>query len=162
MVQHLDHSAADFEQRFSAFLGAKRETSADVNAVVADIIAAVRTRGDAALCELTKKFDRFACTPDDLRVRPADVDAAVAECDRDTLDALRFAADRIAGVFVPIVMGVALITFIVWLLVGPDPALNFAFVAAVSVLLIACPCAMGLATPQFPGLNQPTSMAFRP
>jgi Cu+-exporting ATPase len=60
---------------------------------------------------------------------------------------IQLLADRIAGVFVPIVMGVALITFIVWLLVGPDPALNFAFVAAVSVLLIACPCAMGLATP---------------
>ncbi|TNF71554.1 MAG: heavy metal translocating P-type ATPase, partial [Acidobacteria bacterium] len=56
-------------------------------------------------------------------------------------------ADRIAGVFVPIVIAVALATFVVWLIVGPDPRLNFAFVAAVSVLVIACPCAMGLATP---------------
>ncbi len=56
-------------------------------------------------------------------------------------------ADRIAGVFVPIVMGVALLTFAVWLWLGPTPALSHAFVAAVSVLLIACPCAMGLATP---------------
>ena len=56
-------------------------------------------------------------------------------------------ADKIAGIFVPIVLGVAVITFGVWLVWGPTPALSFAFVAAVSVLLIACPCAMGLATP---------------
>ena len=56
-------------------------------------------------------------------------------------------ADRIAAVFVPIVLLVALLTFVGWLLLGPPPELRFAFVAAVSVLLIACPCAMGLATP---------------
>jgi Cu+-exporting ATPase len=56
-------------------------------------------------------------------------------------------ADRIAGVFVPVVIGIAALTFAVWLLIGPSPTLNYAFVAAVSVLVIACPCAMGLATP---------------
>jgi len=56
-------------------------------------------------------------------------------------------ADRIAGVFVPIVMLVATLTFLAWLALGPTPALSHAFVAAVSVLVIACPCAMGLATP---------------
>jgi Cu+-exporting ATPase len=56
-------------------------------------------------------------------------------------------ADRIAAVFVPVVMAVALLTFLVWLWAGPEPTLSFAFVTAVSVLLIACPCAMGLATP---------------
>jgi Cu+-exporting ATPase len=55
--------------------------------------------------------------------------------------------NRITLWFVPAVMGVALVTFVTWLLVGPDPALSFALVASVAVLIIACPCAMGLATP---------------
>ena len=55
--------------------------------------------------------------------------------------------NRITLWFVPAVMAIAVITFVAWLLVGPDPALSFALVAAVAVLIIACPCAMGLATP---------------
>ena len=56
-------------------------------------------------------------------------------------------ADRVVGVFVPAVLAVAALTFAVWMLVGPEPRLTFALVAAVSVLIIACPCAMGIATP---------------
>jgi len=56
-------------------------------------------------------------------------------------------ADRIAGVFVPIVMAVALVTFALWLLWGPRPAFLYALSSFVAVLVIACPCALGLATP---------------
>src|SRR5215208_2549081 len=56
-------------------------------------------------------------------------------------------ADRISAVFVPAVIGVAAATFVVWLLFGPEPALTFALLNTVAVLIIACPCAMGLATP---------------
>lgn len=55
--------------------------------------------------------------------------------------------DRVTGWFVPAVMAIAVLTFAVWYLFAPDPALGMALVAAVSVLIIACPCAMGLATP---------------
>src|SRR5438128_4254839 len=55
--------------------------------------------------------------------------------------------DTVAGYFVPAVIGVAIITFVVWSIVGPAPAMAYALVNAVSVLIIACPCALGLATP---------------
>jgi Cu+-exporting ATPase len=56
-------------------------------------------------------------------------------------------ADIVSGYFVPAVIGIAAISFVVWLLVGPEPRLTYALIAAVSVLIIACPCALGLATP---------------
>jgi P-type Cu+ transporter len=56
-------------------------------------------------------------------------------------------ADEVAGWFVPVVIGVAALTFVVWLVWGPSPAFSYALITAVAVLIIACPCALGLATP---------------
>lgn len=56
-------------------------------------------------------------------------------------------ADRVAGIFVPIVMGLAVLTFAIWYFWGPSPSLTFAFLNFVAVMIIACPCALGLATP---------------
>ncbi len=69
---------------------------------------------------------------------------AQAQRSRAPIQAL---ADRVAGYFVPAVVGVSILAFVVWLLIGPSPSLAFAVVAAISVLIIACPCALGLATP---------------
>lgn len=67
-----------------------------------------------------------------------------AQADKLPIQAL---VDKVTNWFVPAVMLAALATFLVWFIVGPDPALTFALVNAVAVLIIACPCAMGLATP---------------
>ncbi|PYB44003.1 haloacid dehalogenase [Legionella pneumophila] len=56
-------------------------------------------------------------------------------------------ADTVAGWFVPVVILIAVLAFIVWAIYGPEPAFSYALIAAVSVLIIACPCALGLATP---------------
>jgi len=60
---------------------------------------------------------------------------------------IQMMADKIASIFVPAVIFIAIITFYVWQFLGPEPTLNYAFINSVSVLLIACPCAIGLAAP---------------
>ncbi len=60
---------------------------------------------------------------------------------------IQMAVDKVTAWFVPAVIGIAVLTFLVWLVIGPEPAYTYGLVAAVAVLIIACPCAMGLATP---------------
>jgi Cu+-exporting ATPase len=72
--------------------------------------------------------------------------AMVASAQRSRAPIQRL-ADRVSAVFVPIVMGIAVATFVIWALVGPEPRLSHGLINAVAVLIIACPCALGLATP---------------
>lgn len=95
MPQFLSSSDADFEAQFVALLGAKREDSPDVDHIVADIIADVRARGDAAVLELTAKFDRFDVTADTLRFTEAEIAAECAKVSDEDRAALELAAARI-------------------------------------------------------------------
>ncbi len=95
MAIRLDARAADFAEKFRAFLDTKREASADVETTVRAIVADVVARGDQALRDYTQKFDGFDLNSVGLRVTPEEVDAAFKHCRRDVLDALQFARDRI-------------------------------------------------------------------
>ena len=95
MPLRLDAQAPDFADRFRAFLDVKREASPDVEATVRAIIADVAERGDAALIDYTRKFDRIDLTTVGLRVGAAEIEAAEKACDPQALAALTLARDRI-------------------------------------------------------------------
>ena len=95
MPLELDSSASGFAADFARFLAAKRELAADVDAAVAAILDEVRARGDAALIELTKRFDRLDLDAARLAVSPAEIAAAARACSPAALSALRLAHERI-------------------------------------------------------------------
>jgi histidinol dehydrogenase len=95
MPVRLDRSSADFTERFAGFLATKREVAADIEAATRAIVNDVATRGDAALIEATRKFDRLDLNAGGLRVTAAEIEAAVKACDAATLQALEFARNRI-------------------------------------------------------------------
>ncbi len=86
---------AGFEAGFQALLGAKRESAADVDAAVAAIIDDVAARGDAALLDYTRQFDRLELTANGLRLTPGEIAAGADAAPADTVAALRLAAERI-------------------------------------------------------------------
>jgi P-type Cu+ transporter len=102
-----------------------RATGGTVNGTGAFVLKAERVGADTLLARIVKM---------------------VSEAQRSRAPVQRL-ADRVSAVFVPAVIGIALLTFLVWALVGPQPRLAYALVNAVAVLIIACPCALGLATP---------------
>ncbi|MBR3370798.1 MAG: histidinol dehydrogenase [Rhodobacteraceae bacterium] len=95
MPVFLDSRDADFETAFCSLLGAKREESVDVDDTVAAIIADVRKRGDAAVIELTAKFDKLDLTPDTLAFSSDEIDAECARVPDEERAALELAAARI-------------------------------------------------------------------
>jgi histidinol dehydrogenase len=95
MPKTLHTSDPGFEAAFTALLAEKREVSEEVDTVVRAIISDVRTRGDAALIDLSLKLDGVDLAKTGIAVTTAEVEAAVAQCSKETLDALAFAADRI-------------------------------------------------------------------
>jgi histidinol dehydrogenase len=91
----LNASDPNFETAFQILLDGKRDNETDVSDVAAGIIADVRARGDAAVLELTEKFDRVALTAERMRLSEAEIAQARGQCDPETLDALALAARRI-------------------------------------------------------------------
>ena len=95
MVRRLHQSSPTFDADFAALLAMKREVSEDVNAVAAEIIADVRERGDAALIDYTRKFDRLDLETVGIAIGQDEIDAAVAQVDQRTMEALELAHQRI-------------------------------------------------------------------
>ncbi|MCC5989600.1 MAG: histidinol dehydrogenase [Pararhodobacter sp.] len=95
MPHFLNSRECGFAPALAALMGAKREDSPDVDETVARIIADVRARGNAALIELTAKFDRLVLTPDTLAFSPAEIEAECARVPDDEREALELAAQRI-------------------------------------------------------------------
>ena len=95
MAVTLVQSEAGFEERFAAFLSTKRESSPDVDATVREIIARVRAEGDAALIDYTRKFGGGDLVTLGIAVSKEDIAAAYSAADSETIEALKFARDRI-------------------------------------------------------------------
>ena len=95
MPSFLNTKDADFEARFNTLLGQKREDSPDVDDAVAAIIADVRARGDAAVLDLTARFDKLALTPETMAFNKAEIEAEIAKVAPEDRAALELAAERI-------------------------------------------------------------------
>ncbi len=118
----------------------------DESAITGESIPVEKNVGDKAVCATINKNGSFK-----FRAEKVGEDTTLAQIIRLVEDAsgskapIAKLADKVAGVFVPVVILIALIAFVVWLVIGKD--LNFAISIAIAVLLISCPCALGLATP---------------
>ncbi len=123
-------------------------SSLDESLVTGESMPVTKTTGDTVIGGTINQTGSLVMVADKVGrdTMLARIVAMVAEAQRSRAP-IQGMADRVAGVFVPVVIGIAVIAFIVWALVGPDPRLAHGLIVAVAVLIIACPCALGLATP---------------
>ncbi len=123
-------------------------SSLDESMITGESLPVEKTKGDSVIGATLNKMGAFK-----FEARKVGKETALAQIIKLVEEAqgskapIQRLADQIAAVFVPAVIGIALATFAVWMIFGPQPAFNFAFVNFVAVLIIACPCALGLATP---------------
>ncbi|RAK57088.1 heavy metal translocating P-type ATPase [Phenylobacterium deserti] len=122
--------------------------SIDESMVTGESLPVTKQAGDPVVGGSINKTGSFVMRADRVGADTllAQIVQMVAQAQRSRAPIQRL-ADRVSGWFVPAVLAVALAAFVGWALVGPEPRLSYALVAAVSVLIIACPCALGLATP---------------
>jgi Cu+-exporting ATPase len=122
--------------------------SLDESMVTGESMPVTRDVGDAVIGGAINKTGSFVMRADKVGADTllSQIVQMVAQAQRSRAPIQRL-ADRVSGWFVPGVILIAAIAFIAWAIVGPDPRFSYALVAAVSVLIIACPCALGLATP---------------
>jgi P-type Cu+ transporter len=124
------------------------ESAVDESMITGESIPVTKRNGDEVIGATVNKTGsfRFRATRVGRETALAQIMRMVEEAQGSKAPIQRL-ADRISGVFVPAVIVIAAITFFVWLALGPEPAFTHALLNAVAVLIIACPCAMGLATP---------------
>ena len=123
-------------------------SSMDESLVTGESMPVTKTTGDAVIGGTINQTGSLVMVAEKIGrdTMLARIVAMVAEAQRSRAPIQRM-ADRVAGFFVPVVIAVAGTAFIVWALVGPEPRLAHGLIVAVAVLIIACPCALGLATP---------------
>jgi P-type Cu+ transporter len=123
-------------------------SSVDESMITGESLPVDKGPGDEVIGATINKWGRLA-----FRAQRVGRDTALARIIRLVQEAqgtkppIQRLADRIAGVFVPVVISIAVLTFVAWYAFGPSPRLTFALLNFVAVMIIACPCAMGLATP---------------
>jgi len=123
-------------------------SSVDESMVTGESMPVTKERGATVIAGTLNTSGTFVMRADKIGrdTLLSQIVALVAQAQRSRAPIQRL-ADKVSGWFVPLVIGVALIAFATWYLFGPEPRFSYALLAAVSVLIIACPCALGLATP---------------